>query len=85
MLPLPKYQILSLFFLILVRHINTLHSLSPLLLTSYNKLIPLIEISNHLEKIIKISDSVQYITNINLLKELLHLKRWVVFFTNTSI
>lgn len=54
---------------------NTKSPISLSTLASSNQLIPLIEIPNHLKKIIKISDSVQHITNINLLKELLHLKK----------
>ncbi|OCG26038.1 hypothetical protein A9G11_01560 [Gilliamella sp. wkB108] len=55
--------------------INSKSPLSLSTLASFNQLIPLIEVPNHLKKIIQISDAVQHITNIELLKEQLNQKR----------
>lgn len=55
--------------------IDTKPPLSLLTLASSNQLIPFIKVPDHLNKIIKISDTLQHITNIELLKELLQLKK----------
>lgn len=54
---------------------NAQKNISMLELASSNQFIPFMELSEQLSKIIKISDNIQQITNIELLKELLNNKK----------